>query len=197
MNVKTDAPLETTAAPAIRLEVDRTRALVRGLWRVVIGSLVLVGVVMADVRWSLLWRTDKATFMAYGTLCLAAAAAGLALLLPGLKWIALCLSSKPLAIVLDDRGLSMNLGPFGRYEFDANRLSIEVDREIDPELLEHMPDDAFMPTIRHPSSPKDLVIIIQVFTGLASEKLTAILRPRLMHRSTPSDNAVSSHVSSK
>lgn len=187
MNAEPTTHSDSAAPPPITLEVDRTRALVRGLWRVVLGVLVLVGVTLADIRWSLLWRTDKATFMAYGTLCLAAAAAGLAMLLPGLKWLVLCFSSKPLSIVLDDRGLSMNLGPFGRFAFDASRLSIGLDREIDPELLEHMPDDAFMPTIRHPSSPKDLAIVIQVFTGLASEKLTALLRPRLMLRGRQPD----------
>lgn len=161
------------------LPVDRSRALVAALWRLGLACAPAAVLMIWDVRWRLLWTTDKATWLALATIFAALAAAALALLIPGIRWLVLSLWMGPLGIKLSNDGLQMNLGPFGRYDFDRRRLTIGIDRDIDAEMIDLMPDDAFLPVIRHPGAARDIAPIIQKFAGLESEKLTALLRPFL------------------
>ncbi|HWL94312.1 MAG TPA: hypothetical protein VNT79_12335 [Phycisphaerae bacterium] len=174
-----------SALPPIVLKVDRSRALMRGAWRLAFAGVIVALFAGWDARWRLLWNTDRITLAAYLTFAGAALFVSAVLLISGLKWLALSFSRKALEIVLDARGLRMDLGPFGRREYDASRLHFGFDREIDADTLEFLPDDSFMPTVRHPLSPKDLAPIMQEFAAIESEKLTALLRPYLTAQQFP------------
>ncbi len=164
----------------ITLRVDRSKALVRGLWRLGIAGCCFWLLYVWDVRWEILWNTQTATFFGLGMLYLGLAAIALALLFPGLKWLLLMGWPGRLAIEITTRHVRFNLGPYGRADLDMERVSVTPDREIDSDMLELMPDDAFMTCMRHPAFDGDLGERIQVFSGIESERLNGLLRPYLV-----------------
>lgn len=173
-------PNQTNAEPqTIELSVDRSRAMIAGFWRLGLAAVLIAAVIIWDVPWPRWWATDKATCAALATIHLALAGAALWFLISASRWLALSLWTGSTGVTLSESGLSLLLGPFGRYKFDRRRLHIAPDRPIDPELMEFMPDDAFVVVIRHPEAPGDLARQIQRYTGVHSERFTALMRPFL------------------
>lgn len=167
------------ALPTLVFAVDRPRALMRSLWRLALAAAALAGAWYWDPHWSLLWRTQTTVFIALGTLWLLLAALGLALAWSGMRWLLLALWRGPLEIVVSPARVCICAPPFLRRELDGARLRVELDEGIDPDMLEALPDDAFLPHLRHPAMDEDLTVLVQRFSGLSSEQMTNLLRPYL------------------
>ena len=181
MQQMADQPGADPSSPEpFTLRVDRSMALVRGLWRLGVAGGCFWLLYVWDVRWGILWNTETATFIGLGTVYLGLAAVALSLLFPGLKWLLLVCWPGRLMIEINTRHVRFNLGPYGRAELDMERMSITPDREIDPDMLDLMPDDSFLTCMKHPALDGDLAGRIQVFSGLESERLNTLLRPYLV-----------------
>lgn len=167
----------------IVFRVDRSKAVVRGLWRVAVASGLAWLLVVWDVRWEILWRTQAATFIGLGTVYLSVASVALWLAYIGLRWLALAGWPRELRIEVRAEGIEFRLGPFGRSRYEMKDLSIQPDREIDVEILEVMPDDAFVTSIRIRGDGRELANVIQDFSGIETERLNACLRPYLTWKS--------------
>ncbi len=173
------APAEQGAPPPLVFMVDRSRALARAIWRLALAAAPVAVAWAWDPRWELLWRTQKSVFVAFGFLWLMLAVLGVALVVSGVRWLLLALWRGRLEIVVSRERLRIHAPPFLRRELDGARLRVELDEGVDPAMLDLMPDDAFLPHLRHPELSEDLTILIQRLTGLSSEQMTRLLRPWL------------------
>jgi hypothetical protein len=168
--------------PAIRLPVERGHALIRGLWRLLCAVLLGGFVFIAWPNWQLLWLTQKAICLAMAMILLCAAAIALALALVAFRWLLLACWNGPLGIEITPQTITMRLGPFGSRHVDWTRLRIELDADIDRDLFDLMPDDAFVPKIRNLDSGEDLAGSILKFARVSHEEFTRALRPYLGNR---------------
>lgn len=171
--------------------VDRSKAVVRGLWRVAVASGLAWLLIVWDVRWEILWRTQTATFIGLGTVYLSVGSVALGLAYIGLRWLALAGWPTELTIEIRADGIEFRLGPFGRSRYAMKDLSIRPDREIDADILEVMPDDAFVTSIRSRGDGRELSDVIQDFAGIETERLNAVLRPYLAWKAAEADAATS------
>lgn len=163
--------------PSFDLPVERSAALVRGVWRLIPVSLC-VGILL-NVRsdWRLLWLTDKASFLAVGFLFLFLLAVTAALLWSAGKWLVLAFWRRELGIRVTPESISFALGPFGDHRYAWREVRVAIDSSMDPEMLEMMPDDAFVPRLLHRSADGDLSSLMQRFSRTPPETLTRLLRP--------------------
>lgn len=167
-----DSPL-----PTVVLHVDRTRALAGSVWRAALAACTIGLLAVWDVRWRLLWQNDFSQFFARATIFLFGAAVALTFAFTALKRLLLCVWSADLSITLSPAGLRMHLGPYGHFNFDAAGLRFGIDREIDEDTFEVLPDDSFTPKIEHVSDRRELASVIAQFTGVDAEQLAGLLRP--------------------
>src|ERR1051325_10740515 len=100
---------------SIVLPVDRSRALMRALWRLVSGGLLLGGawLVFGARDWALAWRTDPASFLSLGCVLLGLLVSGLLLCIVAMAWIALAASGSSVGGIVTCSGITLRLGPFG------------------------------------------------------------------------------------
>jgi len=161
------------------LKADRSRAVVRALWRLLCA--VGFGGLLAQIRpdWRLLWLTQPATCLALGVLALCLAAVTLILVIVAIRWLMLAVWPGPLGVQVTPRRVEMNLGPLGRLGFDWSDIVIDVEQEFDAEILDELPDDSFVPRIRRRGSKEDLARLIQLATNVSDEELTRRFRPYL------------------
>jgi len=163
----------------LRLAVDRTRAMVRGLWRCVCGAL-LIGLILAiDLDWRLLWQAQKASFLAFGLLTALVAVAGLGLLTYGARWLLLAAWPSRMGVEVSPMQLTMRAGPFGTETYAWREIRVAYDEEVDHALWDVLLDDETLPRVRHPSCHEDLVVRIQRLSALQTAELAALLKPYL------------------
>lgn len=163
--------------PSFDLPVERSAALVRGFWRLIPVSLGVGILLNFRSDWRLLWLTDKASFLAVGFLFLFVLAVTLAVLWSAGRWLVLAFWRRELGIRVTPEEISLSLGPFGEHRHAWRDVRVEIDSSIDPEMLEMMPDDAFVPRLLHRSADGDLSALMQRFSRTPSETLTRLLRP--------------------
>lgn len=162
--------------PSLRIAVDRTRAMVRGLWRCVCGAL-LIGMILAmDMDWRLLWQAQRATFLAYGLLIVLVGVVGLALLVCGARWLLLAAWPSHVGVEVSPLHLTLRAGPFGTETYAWPEIRIAYDEEVDPALWDVLLDDEALPGVRHPSCPEDLIVRIQRLSALQAAELAAMLK---------------------
>lgn len=168
--------------PAIRFPIERSHALMRAVWRLL--SVVIVGGALFVVRpdWRLLWLTEKASFLALAVIMLCGAAAAIGLSLVAIRWLLLACWPSPLGIEITPERVSMWLGPFGTREHAWSGLRLELGEDIDWDMMDLMPDDAFVPRLRVVASGADLIDVILKFARVSHEELTRALRPYLVRR---------------
>ncbi|MFQ5412200.1 MAG: hypothetical protein ACE5EC_07870 [Phycisphaerae bacterium] len=174
----------------IELSVDRIRAAVRGLWRSACAGLLiaLLWNWTAISDWGLLWQSQRASFIGLGVVYLVLAMSGLILLVPALRWLLLAAWPTRVGIEITPERITMRLGPFGGGVYDWSRIRMTLEPEVDPDVLEMLPDDAFVPRMFHPECEEDMARRIQVFSGLEAERVTALLRPLLRWRTNTAGN---------
>lgn len=165
--------------PTLCIAVDRTRALVRGLWRVACGALLVGPVLLMDLDWKLLWQTQRATFLATSLLTTLVAAAGLILLVYGTRWIMLAAWPGRIGIDISPLHISMRAGPFGTEAYSWSEIRIAYDEDVDRAVWDVLLDDETLPHVWHPGCQEDLIARIERLTALRTEELAATLKPYL------------------
>ncbi|MFQ5430775.1 MAG: hypothetical protein ACE5E1_10740 [Phycisphaerae bacterium] len=171
--------MRSDAPEPIRLPVDRTQALVRALWRLIVSVCLVGAALLPGLDWDLLWKTNRATALALAGLYLVLGVATVLLVVPAARWLALACWPAGLHIDISPDHIVLELGPFGRQAFDWSRIEMGVPESISEDLLDDMPDDSFLPFIRHPEIEEDLSRRIQRFVHIETERLTGLLRPYL------------------
>jgi hypothetical protein len=166
--------------PSLFFQADRSRAVVRALWRLLCA--VIGGGLLLQIRpdWRLLWLTQWASCLALAHLALCLAIATLALFIATIRWLLFSIWPGPLGVEISAHGIAFQLGPLGNRSCDWSQIDLAQD--IDLEMLDDLPDDAFVPRIRHKGSNEDLARLIQVATNVSDEKLTRGIRPYLKLR---------------
>jgi hypothetical protein len=165
------------------LKVDRSRALVRALWRLLCA--VVAGGLVFQIRpdWALLWRTQPASCLALALLALCLALVALALLIAAGRWLLLAVWPGELGIRSTARGLELELGPLGRRAYEWSDIVVDVEQEIEPGLIDVLPDDSIALRIRHRGSKENLARLIQLAANISDEELTRRFRPFLRSNS--------------
>ncbi len=165
------------------LRVDRTRALVRAAWRLILaGGIIGAGYLTGPEgmeAWGWLWRSERAMFVAVATLEAAAAAAALGLLVGAVRWAILACWPKSLRLEIGPQEIALHVGPFGSGRYPWPEIRVEISPDVDPQFIERMPDDALAVSLRHPACHEDLAKRIERLAGVESERLTRLLRPHL------------------
>lgn len=163
--------------PSFDLPVERADALMRGVWRLIPFALGMGLIVNIRPDWRLLWLTDRASYLAIGFLFLSLIVITLALLWSSGRWLVLALWRRQIGIRVTPEAITMQLGPFGDHRYDWREIRVIIDESIDPDMLELMPDESFVPRLVHPAADGDLSAIIQRFSRTPPERLTKLLRP--------------------
>ncbi|HUN80666.1 MAG TPA: hypothetical protein VMV81_04075, partial [Phycisphaerae bacterium] len=88
-------------------------------------------------------------------------------------------------IEIGPAGIRMSLGPSGDRTYTWPQLRFRLDEAVDWDMLEMMPDDAFVPGIIDRATGEDLGPKIVKFTGISHEEFTRHLRPFLRHPPCP------------
>ena len=180
--------------PSIRIAIDRTRAMVRGLWRLACGALLIGPVLIMDLDWELLWQAQRATFFASALLTALLTAAGLVVLVYGIRWIMLAAWPGRVGIDVSPLHISICAGPFGRESYVWSEIRVAYDEDVDQSLWDVLLDDETLPGVRHPACEEDLIVRIQRLAALRMEELTAVLKPYfkrgLMSATAPRTGAV-------
>lgn len=161
------------------LKVDRSRAVVRALWRLLCAA-VTVGLLM-QVRpdWRLLWLTEPASCLALAILVVSLGIVASILFIVAVRWLLVSVWPGMLGVDVTPQKLELNLGPLGRRSHDWSELVVEVVQEIDMDLLDQLPDDSINLRIRRRDSKEDLAHIAQVAANLDDEEMTRLFRPYL------------------
>ena len=170
-------PIAPDPPPSIRIAIDRTRAMVRGLWRGVCGALLVGPVFVMDLDWRLLWQTQRATFLASALLTTLLAVAGVVLLVYGVRWIMLAAWPGRVGVEISPLHISMRAGPFGKETYAWSEIRVAYDEDMDPSLWDVLLDDETLPCVRHPICEEDLVVRIQRLAALRTADLAALLKP--------------------
>lgn len=165
--------------PEFFLKADRSRALVRALWRLL--CTVVTGGFVWQIRpdWRLLWQTQPASCLALALLALCLASVMLMLLVSAGRWLLLAVWPGPLGVRVTPRGLEMELGPLGRRAHEWSEIVVDVEEEFDPALIDALPDDSLALRIRRRGAKEDLARLIQLATNVSDEELTRRFRPLL------------------
>lgn len=161
----------------------------RGAWRLIPVAICIGLLVNISPGWRLLWLTDRASFLALGFVYVALLVITLSLVWSAVRWIRLAAWRGDLGIRVDEDAIDMRLGPFGTARYDWRDIRVEINGGFDPEMIEMMPDDAFVPCLRHPASDEDLSAGIQRFSRIPSESLTRLLRPYVRHKMSTGQSA--------
>lgn len=170
-------PIAPDRPPSICIAVDRTRAMVRGLWRVAFAALLFGPVLVMDLDWKLLWQTQRATFLASALLTALLAAAGLVLLVYGVRWIMLAAWPGRVGVDVSPLHISMRAGPFGQETYAWSEIRVAYDEDVDQALWNVLLDDETLPCVRHPACQEDLTVRIQRLAALDAAELAALLKP--------------------
>ena len=170
-------PIASQPPPSIRIAIDRTRAVVRGLWRVAVAVFLVGPVLVMDLDWKLLWQTQRATFLASVLLTALPAAAGLVLLVYGVRWIMLAAWPGRVGVEVSPMHISMCAGPFGKEIYSWSEIRVAYEADVDRALWDVLLDDETLPCVRHPACEEDLVVRIQRLSVLRTEELAAMLKP--------------------
>ena len=168
--------------PVIELPIERGQALVRGLWRLLCAVLVGGIVFVVRIDWKLMWLTEKASFLALGVVMVCVALAAIGLAVSSVRWLLLAAWPGKLGIEVRPDRILLRLGPFGARTYDWSHLQIELDEAFDQDMIDLMPDDAFVPAIRHVAGGEDVVRIVMRFASVSHEELTRRLRPYVRQR---------------
>lgn len=165
--------------PRIRLGVDRWKAMMRGTWRI-LGLALAAGVCLAiRPNWSLLWRTEKASFVALLTVLLIFGAMAIGFAVSAGRWLLVAAWGGPLRIEISPEGVALRLGPAGTHSYSWDELQFLMDEAVDWEMLELMPDDAFVPQIVHHPTRTEIGAKIVQYSGITHEEFTRHIRPYL------------------
>jgi len=163
--------------PVIDLPVDRTRALVRGLWRLLCAVLAAGLAFLIHVDWRLLWLAQPASFVGLGVIWLTLVCTGLALGTSAVRWLLLAVWPAELGARITPHDVRLRLGPFGSSVHRWQDIAIQIEDGLDPGLLDGLPDDAFVPVLRSSVTNEDLAATILLYSPLGAEQLTRRLRP--------------------
>lgn len=177
---ESNQPTNISAPPSIRLPVDRVHAVVRSVWRllpggVLIGLGYLIGFQIGS--WALFWERQSITFVAIGTFILILALSGLSFVVSGIRWLLLAGWMRPVHVDIDETAIRASLGPFGSDTILWSDVRCTVAEGFDADLLSQLDNDAFTPHIRDARSQRDVYAWLQSRTGVAPESLTGALRP--------------------
>jgi hypothetical protein len=161
------------------LKADRSRALVRALWRLLCA--VIVGGLALQIRpdWRLLWQTQPASCLALAVLILGLALVALPLVIAAGRWLLLAVWPGPLGIHATNHELKLDLGPLGRRSYPWSDIVVEVEQEIDTDLIEDLPDDSITLRIRPRGTKENLARPIQLAANVSDEEFTRRFRPFL------------------
>src|SRR6266404_3474317 len=118
--------------PAITFPIERSHALMRGIWRLLCAAIVGGAGFVIWPDWRLLWLTQKASFLALLVIVVCVAIAAIALAIASIRWLLLACWPGPLDIQMTPQTISMRLGPFGSYGFNWSQLRLELDESVDP-----------------------------------------------------------------
>ncbi len=153
----------------------------RAVWRLLIVAIAAVILLSIRPDWRLLWLTDRASFIGLGVIWLGLISISAALLWSAGRWLVLACWRRPIGIHVSPETIDMRLGPFGErcYAWASVRLRLPESVELD--MLEQMPDDAFVPQLRHPAAEEDLSVLMLRFSRTRPEELTRLLRPFIHH----------------
>jgi hypothetical protein len=167
--------------PHQQIEVDRPRAAVRGFLRLLVATVLgfAIWIPLFDVPWRVLWAGQPASFFALASLVLLAACIAVIVSWSAIRWLALAVWPKPTQIELSPEQISLRLGPFGEHVCPRSRMSISVDSGLDPDVLEHLPDDAVLLRARDLDTGRDLFETILRFGRTTPGELVQMLRPYL------------------
>ena|ERR1043166_2432853 len=172
--------------PRIHLPVDRWQAMMRGMWRTLALALA-VGLCLAiRPNWSLLWRTEKASFLALLTILILFGAVAISLAVSAGRWLLGAPWWKPMGIEISPQGVQLCLGPAGTHTYSWDDLRFVLDEAVDWDMLELMPDDAFVPRIIHRPTHTEIGAMIVQYSGITHEAFTRHIRPYLAAMAKPS-----------
>ncbi len=105
--------------------------------------------------------------------------------LAALRWLLLAVWPWRLGIRADDRGLMLDLGPFGAWRYDAARMDVRYPFELSTDVADRifeafLPEEeqiaGLLPRITHPEAREPLNLVMLRFAGLSEADLTAALR---------------------
>jgi hypothetical protein len=162
----------------IILPVDRARAAMRGLWRLALMLITAAPtfIMTVNLDWKLLRLSDPASFYGLGVLWLGLAATALGLFVSAARWLLLSVWHQPLLIRISPREIAWNLGPFGQRVIPVQSLEVRLFPEVEPELLESIPDDALTITMRHRSTGENIGAKLEMFVRINAAQVWRLLQ---------------------
>ena len=168
-----------SSLPSFFLKVDRSKAVVRALWRLLCAAVTAGLLLQVRPDWRLLWLTEPASWFALAMLVFCLGIVVLTLVIVGVRWLLVGVWPGPLGVCVTPQALDIDLGPLGRRSHDWADLTVEVVQEIDADLLDQLPDDSINLRIRRRAAKEDLASIVQVAANLEDEEMTRLFRPYL------------------
>jgi hypothetical protein len=165
--------------PQIHLPVDRWQALMRGMWRALAMALAAGGCFAIWPNWTLLWRTEKASFVALLTVLVFSGVIAIGLAVSAGRWLLVAAWWGPMGIEMGPRGIQLRLGPAGNHSYSWDELRFVLDEAVDWEMLDMMPDDAFVPRIIVRATGIEIGAMIVRYSGITHEESTRHIRPYL------------------
>jgi len=171
-----DKPAEPDPPPMV-IPIDRTQALVRGLWRLACAAVLVGPMWLVDVDGRLLWQTQRATALALVVLYALLAIGGLSLLVYAIRWMVLAAWPRPLCIAISPASVAFCAGPWGKATYPWAQIRVGLDAELDDAPLEALLNHDLLPFMRHPDCDEDLALRIQRLAGLRTEQLSTLLMP--------------------
>lgn len=165
--------------PSFFLKVDRSKAVVRAVWRLLCAAVTAGLLLQVRPNWGLLWLTEPASWFALAMMVFCLGIVVLALVIVGVRWLLVSVWPGPLGVRVTPKTLDIDLGPLGRSAHEWADLNVEIVQEIDPDLLDQLPDDSINLRIRRRGAKEDLAHTVQVAANLDDEEMTRLFRPYL------------------
>lgn len=164
------------------LPVDRGKALFRAGWIGGVGVVLLCGAWMlaANVRWPVMWVTERLTALTVAFLLLLILAVGAAVTWRGLKWLLLACWPRPIGIEIGTEALVLRLGPFGVHRYRWEEIQSSPEAVGDDETAFEADDEPRLPALHHPQADGDLADVLVRFSGAPVGALREMLAPRLL-----------------
>lgn len=167
----------STELPTFELPVERSAALMRAVWRLLIVTIIAIVLLSIRPDWRLLWLTDRASLVGLGVIWTGMLLTTAMLAYSAGRWITLAVWRRPVGIRVSPEAIELRLGPFGERRYAWKDIRVSLPESVDAELISSMPDDAFVPQLRHPAQEEDLAILMLRFSRTRPEALTRLLRP--------------------
>jgi len=173
--------------PTVHLKIDRGRSLGKAfLWMPLTGLTGLLAyLICRDLPFTTTGTSNRLVEYAIALIALPLPVLSAWSAWKALQWLTFTLWPGTLEIQASERGLVLQLGPFGTRRFDAARLVVKYPFELSADLdgggfeaflPEERQRSTLLPGILHPDSPKPLNHEILRFSSLDETRVAGTLR---------------------